>query len=372
MTCVLAGAGPATAATTATAACQNWTGTQPPSPGATSNQLRGVSVLSACNAWAVGDQVASNGGRQTLIEHWNGSSWTVVPSPNPGSPDNSLTSVHAVSPTNVWAVGYIATGASDNTLILHWNGTTWTQVPSPDPGTFDRLYSVSLVSASDGWAVGFSSTGTGDRTLILHWNGTTWKQVPSPDQGGTGTGNDLFSVSATSHSNAWAVGEVFTSSKITTLTVHWNGRRWTRVASPNPGRSTELFSVAATSGTNAWAVGDATNGTADQTLVLHWNGTRWAQVASPDQGGSTNINVLVAVAATAAKNAWAVGYFARGTGQSTLILHWNGTRWAHVRSPDLGITNGLFGVAASSASNAWAVGNFRTTDPSQALALHCC
>ena len=82
--------------------------------------------------------------------------------------------------------------------------------------------------------------------------------------------------------------------------------------------------------------------------------------------------MLAAVTATAIRNAWAVGYSANGTGNSTLVLHWNGTKWAHVGSPNLGATNVLLGVAASSAGNAWAVGSFRTSDPSQALALHCC
>jgi hypothetical protein len=369
MTCALAGAGPAAAAA---AACQNWTGLQPPSPGTGGNELLGVAVLSACDAWAVGDDNGSGGGRQTLTEHWNGSSWTVLPSPDPGVVDSVLTSVGPVSAANVWAVGYTANGADGETLILHWNGTSWTQVPSPSPGTFNRLYSVRAVSASDVWAVGFFSSGAGDKTLILHWNGTKWTQVPSPDPAGTGGDNDLFSVAATSPSDAWAVGEVFTGSQIATLIMRWNGRRWATVASPNPGRSTELFGVAATSSSNAWAVGDATNGTADQTLVLHWDGSRWTQAASPDQGGSTNGNVLVAVSATATRNAWAVGYFANGTGKSTLILHWNGTKWAHVGSPNLGATNILLGVAASSAGNIWAVGSFHTSDPSQALALHCC
>jgi len=196
--------------------------------------------------------------------------------------------------------------------------------------------------------------------------------VPSPDPGGTGSDNDLFSVTATSRNNAWAVGEVFTSGQITTLIMRWKSRRWARVASPNPGRSTELFAVAATSGGNAWAVGDATNGTAFQTLALHWNGRRWTQVASPNQGGSANNNVLAAVTATSTQNAWAVGFFAHGSGPSTLILHWNGTRWAHVGSPNLGASSSLSAVAASSSTNAWAVGTFRTSDPSQALALHCC
>lgn len=366
---LVAGAG--SAAATA-AVCQNWTGAQPPSPGTVSNELFGVVVLSACDVWAAGDDVGGNGGRQTLTEHWNGSSWTVMQSPDPGSVDNVLTSVNAVSTSNVWAVGYSDSGADNKTMILHWDGTGWKQMPSPSPGTLSRLYSVRVVSASDAWAVGFFSRGAGDKTLILHWNGTRWKQVPSPDPGGAGSDNDLFSVTATSHSNAWAVGEVFTGGEITTLIVRWNGRRWARMASPNPGRSNELFGVAATSGRNAWAVGDATNGTAFQTLVLHWSGRRWTHAASPNQGGSANDNILAAVTVTATKNAWAVGSFAHGSGRSTLILYWNGTRWAHVGSPNLGASTGLFAVAATSATNAWAVGSYRASDPSQALALHCC
>lgn len=369
MASVVAGAGSAAASARA---CRNWTGGQPPSPGTTSNELRGVAVLSACDAWAVGDDAGGNGVRQTLTERWNGSAWTVMRSPDPGSLDNVLTSVRAVSASNVWAVGYTTSGADTKTLILHWNGTRWEQMPSPSPGTFNRLYSLRAVSASDAWAVGVSSSGAGDMTLILHWNGTRWKRVPSPDPGGTGSDNDLFGVTATSRSDAWAVGEVFASGKITTLIVRWNGRRWTRVASPNPGRSNELFGVAATSGSNAWAVGDATNGTAFQTLVLHWNGRRWTQAASRNPGGSATDNILAAVTVTATKNAWAVGSYAHGNGRSTLILHWNGTRWAHVGSPNLGASTDLLGVAATSATNAWAVGTFFARDPSQALALHCC
>jgi hypothetical protein len=296
----------------------------------------------------------------------------VVSSPDPGSLDNSLAGVRAVSARNVWAVGYYTSGVGNKTLILHWNGTSWMQVPSPSPGSVSRLYGVRAVSASDAWAVGFFSAGTGDQSLVLHWNGRRWTQVRSPSPGGPGSDNDLFSVAVTSRSNAWAVGEVFTGTKINTLILHWNGTRWAHVASPSPGHSNELFGVGATSASNAWAVGLATNGTANQTLVLHWNGRRWRQVASPSQGGPANNNELVAVTATGTRSAWAVGSFAVGSAHSTLILHWNGTRWIHVRSPNLGTSSSLFGVAASSAGNVWAVGNFSTLGTTQVLALHCC
>jgi len=83
-------------------------------------------------------------------------------------------------------------------------------------------------------------------------------------------------------------------------------------------------------------------------------------------------NALTGVAATSAHDAWAVGRSVTGTVHNTLILYWNGTKWARVPSPAPGSSSDLLAVAATSASNAWAVGGFTGTGPSQALALHCC
>jgi len=202
--------------------------------------------------------------------------------------------------------------------------------------------------------------------------GTSLHGVASPDPGGSGNDNDLFAVAATSHSDAWAVGEIITSTGVQTLALHWNGSKWAQVASPNPETTSELFGVGATSAANAWAVGEVTAGTSEQTLVLHWNGSKWARVASPNPGGRANDNVLDGVAVTSTSSAWAVGSYETAAGQSTIILHWNGRKWAQVATPNLGTDNGLSGVAATSASNAWAVGYFKTSGPEQTLALHCC
>src|SRR6185437_11881171 len=81
---MLTGLAPAGAA--AAAACLPGTGVQPVSPGTEDNRLQGVAVLSACDAWAVGFESGDRGDNpdQSLIEHWDGTSWTVVPSPDPG------------------------------------------------------------------------------------------------------------------------------------------------------------------------------------------------------------------------------------------------------------------------------------------------
>jgi hypothetical protein len=111
----------------------------------------------------------------------------------------------------------------------------------------------------------------------------------------------------------------------------------------------ELAGVAATSARNAWAVG-VTKTT--QPLIAHWNGSRWRQVPSPRAGANS---FLSAVAATSARNAWAVGRDSELTG-GALILQWNGTAWKQVPSPSP-LTAQLNAVAATSTRNAWAVGS---------------
>jgi len=291
-----------------------------------------------------------------------------MPSPNPAGAkrSNQLAGVAATSASNAWAVGsYVSAGATapTRTLIVRWNGTSWTQVPSPNPAgatSYNELAGVAATSASNAWAVGFYLTSGGaERTLVVHWDGKTWKQVPSPNAGTAGANNGLSAVAATSASNAWAVGSYAVSShELRTLTLHWNGRTWTKVPSLNAGSGGNvLYGVAATSGSDAWAVGYRSLGPAPNRIILqHWNGKSWAMVTSPNPGSATN--VLYSVAATSATNAWAVGSYAGATtADRTLIEHWNGKTWAIVSSPNPGSNgNNLFGVAATSTSNAWAVG----------------
>ena len=134
-----------------------------PSPnGSSSSALSGVAVVSASNIWAVGSSGNQMSGAQTLIEHWNGTSWSVVTSPNPGSIYNTLYGVTAVSASNIWAVGYyVKTTGVTLTLIEHWNGTSWSVVTSPSPASGNNeLFSVSAASASSIWTVGFLTNNT--------------------------------------------------------------------------------------------------------------------------------------------------------------------------------------------------------------------
>src|SRR5205085_2884518 len=147
---------------------EHWNGTSwkiVPSPNTRNGgALNGVAVVSASDVWAVGSSSA-----QTFTEHWNGTSWTVVPSPNVGSGGNLLSGVAAVSANNVWAVGdYSNSKGITRTLIEHWNGTSWKVVASPNVGPHDNfLNGVSPIPSSGNvWAVGdYTSSNDAEQTL---------------------------------------------------------------------------------------------------------------------------------------------------------------------------------------------------------------
>src|SRR5262249_26684318 len=153
----------------------SWTGWQQvaiPIPGK-GDILTGVAATSATNASAVGSSFPTNRPRalHTLILHWNGTAWQQVASPTPNPGDNNfLQDVAATSASDAWAVGYyfITTGVT-HTLIEHWNGTAWRRVKSPDPSsTKNVLTGVAASSATNAWAVGSYKSGTVWRTLALH------------------------------------------------------------------------------------------------------------------------------------------------------------------------------------------------------------
>jgi hypothetical protein len=286
--------------------------------------LYAVAATSASNAWAVGGSDSPPG--KTEILHWNGTAWKRAPSPALKG-GGALFGVAATSASNAWAVGCAGNCFQGfggiKTLILHWDGTAWTRVPSPSPGTGSALSSVATASAHRAWAVGCTAFcflhSTHPHTVILAWNGAAWRRVPSPGPAKVGA---LNGIAATSASNAWAVGcagHCFGPMAATkTMIVRWNGATWKYVASPSPAGGSVLTAVAATSASDAWAVGYTRN--SNTTLIMRWNGAAWKQVPSPTPGPFSQ---LLGVAASSAHNAWAVGSDLSGL----ILQHWTGTAW---------------------------------------------
>jgi hypothetical protein len=213
----------------------SWTRVAPPSK----IDVSAVAAISPSDVWLAGTGGAAGKGAVTRAVHWDGTSWTRVhtPSPTVGTNANArLTSVSAAASDDIWAVGTYDTSAElTRSLALHWDGTRWTQARIPLPGQSTSLSSVHAVSPTLAWAVGDYVTHSGGsyatRGLLLQWDGTSWKQVPVPQPASSGSfGVTLTGVSASSASNAWAVGYYYTAANasIKTLMMHWNGTSWTR------------------------------------------------------------------------------------------------------------------------------------------------
>jgi hypothetical protein len=130
-----------------------------------------------------------------------------VPSPNPLSKaflnQNVLSSVRAVSSNNVTAVGLLRDAGQQRelTLVEHWNGKKWSIVSSPNqseaPGSLNALTSVTAVSATDLYAVGFfgnAATNGQDETLVEHFDGKNWNIITSPTKGLAQQLNGAFAI----------------------------------------------------------------------------------------------------------------------------------------------------------------------------------
>lgn len=179
----------------------------------------------------------NNSQLRTLIVHWDGTSWTQVPSPSAGE----LFGVLGIG----WAVG----GLGNGTLIEHWDGRTWSVVPGADlrPGAVGRLAAVSAASPTSIWAVGtVQASEDGPRQMLIeHYDGARWTQAARPGPG------SLRGVSVTGASDAWAVGQGTSNSA---AIVHYDGTSWVPVPT-NTSFSINLGAVSASSPASVWAVG---------------------------------------------------------------------------------------------------------------------
>jgi hypothetical protein len=348
-------------------------------PSAGTNVLNGVAVRSSSDAWAVGNFTGpdpDDDGLNMLTEHWNGSRWSQVPTPAVPHLDESLLAVGASSASDAWAVGFEkGVGAAGRfPLAVHWNGSSWTIVPTPTQtgGSKSTLNGVVDLSASNAWAVGRSRSAT---ALAEHWNGSAWSVVPVPTPAGAAS-SQLAAISALSPTNIWAVGSVVnivnTAVQNRTLVEHWNGAAWSIVPARNATTSNLLTGVAAVAANNVWAVGytittDGTN-QPDRTLIEHWNGTSWSIVASPTVASN---DTLTGVAARSATDIWAVGFRQDRSGaipiNRTLTEHWNGSAWSVVASPNVGANDNLLNAVAAVPGDVWAVGSWEVFDHTLAL-----
>jgi hypothetical protein len=218
-------------------------------------------------------------------------------------------------------------------------------IPSPggtSTGSLTEPAAVRCASAAECWTVGFYGKGGGVAlNLMLRWNGRRWAAMRVPQPAGTGktAQNFLNDVTCVSARNCWAVGQFGKSgSSPLNLVLHWNGRSWSRQFTAQPGGTGKaaqnlLEWVTCTSDRSCWAVGSyGSSGPGTlRNQALHWNGRRWAFVHTPNPAGTAahEENVLLGARCPAASDCRAVGAQVSTTGSvSHEILHWNGKKWS--------------------------------------------
>ncbi|HET7015118.1 MAG TPA: hypothetical protein VFI65_14470 [Streptosporangiaceae bacterium] len=373
-------------------------------------RLSSVYCTASTNCWAVGLRASKNNPLLSQIVRWNGKTWTAVSAPIPGKTKkgniSQLFAVRCTSATNCWAVGsYVdTTTRSSLAQALHWTGKKWVTVPTPDPGGtnpggFTALTDVACTSANNCWAVGsYGSEGITSkvaRNLALHWTGKKWFKVTVPNPAGVKNGavNSLAAIRCAAPNDCWAGG---TSGVDSTISVrenemlHWNGTKWSPRHVPSPGGSmpdayNAISGLSCTSASNCWAVGTYGNDSGSDprflNQALRWNGHKWSQVTTPNPNGTAknDDNELNGVTCSAANNCWAVGSLggiSNGGAETSEALHWTGTKWSLVKTPNPGGAadgdqTALSDVRCVSAKDCWAVGFSRKEpDPDRSLTLH--
>ncbi len=290
--------------------------------------LNALSCPAATNCTAVG---FSRYG--TLAEAWNGTTWTKTVSPGPvGSIDTNLSSISCAAVNDCVAAGYYLNAASTwLTLTESWDGSTWRIVPSPNPTGVagSELIGVSCPGPNSCVAVGESFDNTGNSfTLAEIWDGSTWSLVTTPNAA-SGSEDVLNAVSCVSSSQCTAVGQYAALNEaMPPLVELWNDTEWSLVAGVRG--NGQLAGIDCTGGSTCMAVGSY----ADDEIDGTWSK---AGIAKPT---GTYGPVLASVSCTSASHCIAVGFSTGKASDTTYNLSeiWTGSSWALLSTPNAATT----------------------------------
>ncbi len=291
-----------------------WSAVQLPNPpGATDALLTGVSCSSVASCTAVG-AYAKTGKFYSLVERWNGSSWSAEPLPGAAaSVVSRLLAISCPSTTACFAVGEITTATSSEApLVERWNGATWSAlaVPLPKKSSASELTSISCSSPVACTAVGTYRVPPLGQTVVLveRWNGLRWVLQVAPALPEHVTSVTLLQVSCSRANACTAVGQSTTSSGSTAVADYWDGTAWATQALPVLAgrRSAKLSGVSCVSPADCTAVGDATaTAGSDASLAEHWDGRKWVLESVP--GLANRELVLSAITCESSSACTAVG-----------------------------------------------------------------
>jgi hypothetical protein len=348
----------------ALAADSAWKQAAAPTGAKRNDMIFAISCADAAHCWAVGDR-SQGSNTLSLIEAYRGSRWAVQSSPNvsnsvTGFYQDELTGIACPSATDCWAVGeYYENSPGEIPLIEHYDGSAWSIVTGPTDAALNvsggSLNGISCLSSNDCWAV-----GQGSDTLVEQFNGSAWSIVPSAQAGSAGS-DILSAVSCSSPDSCWAVGSQGFNDRGPgpntgqPLIESYSGSSWTVAASPSLRTQTQnqLLSVNCSSPDSCWAVGslgllsrNKHTVYSSEPLIEQLSGGSWRVAQDKVSSGG----FLGGVSCPTRSSCWAAGGDNAGKGmvESLTGLHW---------APKTGVSRlPLNTVNCLSSSDCWAVG----------------
>ena len=339
-----------------------WTQTAAPRFGPGGGLLSGIDARDASDAWAVGALANVNTRKENAAAvRWDGSSWNRVRTPRRGIAE-SLSDVDTFGRRSAWAVGSYQrldpeTRRVDlRTHVLRWNGSKWSVVSSPNAGATPNggLEGVAHVGSNRAFAVGWSGDPN-PRSLILRWNGSSWSRMKHPQVQQPEV--YLHAVDGSGPNDVWAVGYTNDPKGLRrTLAMHYDGRAWRVVRTPNPSSTDNVLEdVVVVGPTEAWAVGWSANGP----ITMRWDGTRWTRLRENETGkGDTHFGVDATRSERIMIAGRALVPSENGRKVTGMVQRWNGSSWSTSRQGRLTADDIYLDDVAVTSTRQWAVGSF--------------
>ncbi|MCE9595369.1 MAG: hypothetical protein K8S98_14375 [Planctomycetes bacterium] len=287
------------------AICYDWSESPTPRPDIEHTILRDLDVVGIDDVWAVGDQQrVTNGTYETIpvAMHYDGTQWSVAPTPAPsmctGCAQTWFEAVEAVSSNDVWAAGTQKITTPQNpylgqqVMIQHWDGTSWTVVantPTTVGATGAIIYDIEVIAADEIWFFG-EWLAPAQTALAMRWDGSTFQILPTPYF--SSSGHSLVAASALASNDIWAVGGAGDGADPAAFSyiLHWDGSVWSHMPGPLVGSMQTLRDVVALAPDDVWLCGEAWSPGAIDAMFQHWDGSTWSNVAVPGGGAALFAN----------------------------------------------------------------------------------
>lgn len=315
----------------------------------------------------------------TLAMHWDGTSWQIVETPSPeafpgAGPDTSLRAVEAIATDDVWAGGTqkalhsVGSWVGFQTLMMHWDGSQWSIVPTPETpagGTGASIAAIDALATDAVWAAGFrvapELVAVARVPLVLFWDGSSWTEQPTPPLVGLGE-HELRDLSVRAADDIWIVGGHSGNSTTAPPThpyvANWDGSTWQTHQVPEPGQLTYARAVAAVGPDDVWVVGDQVSNGVRLPLLLHWDGSDWQEASINNLPG---LSAALTGVTASSNGLWASGYFLSEPAPAVarrFLAHFDGSSWTAVPAAPNGPDTGWFRrITEVGSGDLWAVGH---------------